>query len=107
MFETSSTRRSYTDIAQFGYSMHHLFDHFLHSLNEGESITAVGRKYYLHPSKREMRNLRGGTDRIITERDIRIAEFAITVAQSIMATTYSRHAMGVLDEDEVYRVPLR
>jgi hypothetical protein len=104
MSETSSTRRSYTDIAQFGYSMHHLFDHFLHSLNEGERATVVGSNY-LHHAKREMRRL-SDIDCTLTARDIRIAEFAITVAQSIMAHTYSRHARGTLNENEIYRVPL-
>jgi hypothetical protein len=103
MSETLSPRRSYKDMAEYGYSIHYLLEQFAYNLREGERATVVG-SYYLHHAKREMRRL-SYIDCTLTNRDILIAEFAVAVAQFIVAHTYNRHAMGTLNTDEIYSVP--
>jgi len=106
-------RRRYIDIAEFGNSMHHLFDHLK---SEAKRISELPGPYqntfnsqefgrnYLHWAKKELRDLNGCDNDQITERDVKVFALAMTMAQSVMANCYSRHAMDCLADNEIFPV---
>lgn len=109
-FPMPDTPRKYADISEFGHSMHHLIDKLRGQLHDymdekdHSSWDGFGFQLGMHHLKRERRALRNEDERGITERDRKVFEFALYAVQGLMANTYSRHWMGILDADEIYPV---
>jgi hypothetical protein len=97
----------YRDIAEFGHSLHHIFEEMKDEVNryEDESWTAwqgfARQSVGMHHLKGELRQLK---DQRITERDKQIFNLAVAMVQSRMGSTYRDHWMDNLSPNQVHEV---